>query len=826
MLSKLSKQTGIGHQDTSNYRPKDLTHQPSEAVVKETKKPLPEIENNKGFIAYHNFNALSNFPAPTLPIQPKLKMNTPGDQYEQQADRVARQVVTSSLPTESIQKGLSIPKTITPSTRISSAVTEQLQQNRHGGRLLKRDIQHDMESRFRTNFQGVRIHTDHKAMELNEQLQARAFTIGNHIYFNDKAYQPNTPSGQQLLAHELTHVVQQNGTEKLLMRTPKSLSSSIDPSKLPHQVLEDEIIEIQKWLALPGATTAEKQQLRPILETMMMEKHRRSLYNERIDPGGRKTPAGKLPIVLIPSSQATTPQIKSPRAPSRTTYWRQAHSRPPALSIEEQFNFLFNTMGFASSKPGTPVRDPKEVGANVGPTRAPGYQVYAAMQVIDKEGRQVMISVEAYLGGKGKPHGEEQTIRNLRNNLPKEGSLRGGKLITTVTQNPCGANRHNCTRQIDKFAQEYGLSAKTYVPIRDAVRRNAPPVKPPTAARGAQRTDRPPVRYRLLHQLALPSLSATPMQTVSQPASATSPTQQKGIRKEIGTPDMRPSFVGGPSAKGSGITAAGSLAFMGINFTTNLINDYIQGKRMQEELQKKEPRLRKLRQKRPELGILLLFHFEQNMGSPESLLQPGAEFKFIDTFTGRTIDEARDRYRKSAKIGSNRPNTRKFKEEVWIPPVIAPTARVIRKPFPSYALATFVPGNAMLQQVEWNGILGFDDEGSSSLKIGKNTEAKFLVLHVPEQINFLHAGSWYDVNIPNKMGSAQQGGSIPVVNLDPVLPGFNVSAACVFPADEFTAALFNRTRATKDNLGQLRNFVNFGKVRWVRPENIKVLQVL
>lgn len=67
-----------------------------------------------------------------------------------------------------------------------------------------------MSSKFGTDFNEVAIHKDKRAHELASQIHARAFTVGNDIYFNEGEYQPNTSEGKRLLAHELTHVVQQN----------------------------------------------------------------------------------------------------------------------------------------------------------------------------------------------------------------------------------------------------------------------------------------------------------------------------------------------------------------------------------------------------------------------------------------------------------------------------------------------------------------------------------------------------------------------------------------------------------------------------------------
>jgi hypothetical protein len=68
-----------------------------------------------------------------------------------------------------------------------------------------------MESAFGRSFGDVRIHADGEAHALNQKVSAVAFTTGRDIFFQQGAYQPGTSDGNQLLAHELTHVVQQQG---------------------------------------------------------------------------------------------------------------------------------------------------------------------------------------------------------------------------------------------------------------------------------------------------------------------------------------------------------------------------------------------------------------------------------------------------------------------------------------------------------------------------------------------------------------------------------------------------------------------------------------
>ncbi len=86
-----------------------------------------------------------------------------------------------------------------------------VQSARAGGHPLPVAARAPMEQAFGADFSGVKVHTDGQADALNRSLQARAFTTGQDIFFRSGAYNPTSRGGQELIAHELTHVVQQNG---------------------------------------------------------------------------------------------------------------------------------------------------------------------------------------------------------------------------------------------------------------------------------------------------------------------------------------------------------------------------------------------------------------------------------------------------------------------------------------------------------------------------------------------------------------------------------------------------------------------------------------
>jgi len=86
----------------------------------------------------------------------------------------------------------------------------RLNGSRGSGQALPETDRSFMEKRFGFDFSGVRVHADSNAAQMSRELNAEAFTYGRDIYFGAGRYGPDTSSGKRLLAHELTHVVQQN----------------------------------------------------------------------------------------------------------------------------------------------------------------------------------------------------------------------------------------------------------------------------------------------------------------------------------------------------------------------------------------------------------------------------------------------------------------------------------------------------------------------------------------------------------------------------------------------------------------------------------------
>ncbi|MGB8647428.1 MAG: DUF4157 domain-containing protein [Anaerolineae bacterium] len=176
-------------------------------------------------------------------IQRKLTVGAAHDAYEQEADRVADQVLsapaalTESRPAvqrasedeEQVQtKRIDPMESLASSHRDrQSGVTgnhdenspfeaggdfqQRLDTTRGGGSPLPGETREFMESHFGADFGGVRVHTGGESAQLNREVSAQAFTHGQDIYLGDGKTDLQSSAGQHLLAHELTHVVQQTG---------------------------------------------------------------------------------------------------------------------------------------------------------------------------------------------------------------------------------------------------------------------------------------------------------------------------------------------------------------------------------------------------------------------------------------------------------------------------------------------------------------------------------------------------------------------------------------------------------------------------------------
>lgn len=157
-------------------------------------------------------------------VQEKLQVGQTGDLYEREADFLADKAVQrmngdslffpppdrrqARLSATSIQRKAS-PDGITEDRDVSPGFESKLMNSKGAGAALSPMTRVGMESAFGTDFNDVRVHTDSSAVQMNRQIGARAFTHGSDIYFNEGEYNPETREGKHLIAHELTHTLQQ-----------------------------------------------------------------------------------------------------------------------------------------------------------------------------------------------------------------------------------------------------------------------------------------------------------------------------------------------------------------------------------------------------------------------------------------------------------------------------------------------------------------------------------------------------------------------------------------------------------------------------------------
>jgi len=162
---------------------------------------------------------------PAQAIQAKLTVSTPGDPYEQEADRVSDQIMRmpdtliqrqceSCSNTSRSEHSLSIQRYSNTKTGPGAAPAEFT--NHLGpGAPLDSATRSYFEPRFGHDFSNVRIHHGAQAAAAAARVEARAFTLGHDVVFGAGEHNPGTEKGRRLLAHELTHVVQQSGSGAL-----------------------------------------------------------------------------------------------------------------------------------------------------------------------------------------------------------------------------------------------------------------------------------------------------------------------------------------------------------------------------------------------------------------------------------------------------------------------------------------------------------------------------------------------------------------------------------------------------------------------------------
>jgi hypothetical protein len=178
-------------------------------------------------------------------LQTKLKVNEPGDNYEQEADRIADRVMATSANHAVSGAPFRIQRfSGQPTGQLDAAPASVDHALASPGRPLDTTLRQDMEQRIGHDFSRVRVHSGGDAEQSARDVNAHAYTVGHSIVFDAGRFAPGTHAGRRLIAHELTHVVQQSGGAPTVQREP---TPAADPSaeRPPAPISLDEQLEAQ-----------------------------------------------------------------------------------------------------------------------------------------------------------------------------------------------------------------------------------------------------------------------------------------------------------------------------------------------------------------------------------------------------------------------------------------------------------------------------------------------------------------------------------------------------------------------------------------------------
>ncbi len=187
-----------------------------------------------------------------LGLQPKLPISEPGDLHEQEADRLADQVLTTPPGVGAVPLRI---HHFGSTGQLGSAPSSVRRVVAGRGRPLDAPLRQEMEQHFGHDFSGVRVHSGAAAERSAQEINAQAYTVGRDIVFGAGRFAPETRDGRRLLAHELTHVLQQADSATALQRQPDGGARSTRP--VPEWALTTPVG------ALPGVPVPDYESPRP-----------------------------------------------------------------------------------------------------------------------------------------------------------------------------------------------------------------------------------------------------------------------------------------------------------------------------------------------------------------------------------------------------------------------------------------------------------------------------------------------------------------------------------------------------------------------------------
>jgi hypothetical protein len=307
----------------------------------------------------------------------------------------------------------------------------------HSGQPLNPDLRRTFELTLGRDLTSVRVHTDRDAARMAEAEGARAFTVGSDVYFGLGEYAPATGPGRHLIAHELTHVLQQ--------------AHSLGALASPQPLLEAEAEAVARGsqnVVAHAAPTGVVQRAEKVKPKPMTPEEREATQKWLVEEQEKLGAEGKKGFDPGEAEAALRePLTKQDLHKQAVEAVRGYTSRPSSQAdrLRQQ-----------------PATLPPE-GAKPARVTGAGYETYAAIQILDKNGKRVAVEPGAYRGGGGElAHAERVSLAALGEPTV---DVKGGTLMVVVETEPC----RTCLPALEAYAAKHGLKLQVSVPERPGV---------------------------------------------------------------------------------------------------------------------------------------------------------------------------------------------------------------------------------------------------------------------------------------------------------------------------------------------------------------------
>jgi hypothetical protein len=289
-----------------------------------------------------------------------LKIGTPNDKYEQEADRVAEAVMRVPGPTvqrqvmeQDEEELLQTKSRGTRTSEVTSTLVTAPDVLRESGRPLDAEMRAFVEPRFGYDFSRVQVHTGAAAEESARTINARAYTAGQHIVFGAGAYRPETEEGRKLLAHELTHTIQQSShpspnsvvrCDDLAEAGVLQRSTLVKDSSTPPRVIAVEFT-VGVDVSLSLATMAQPLAAGGVTDTKLRQLRREALSgddtisdDERMFLAGLRDPANATTVAAARIAAGTKLTFSRASIEAHMAYVRDLDQQvlDPAIAVENR----------------------------------------------------------------------------------------------------------------------------------------------------------------------------------------------------------------------------------------------------------------------------------------------------------------------------------------------------------------------------------------------------------------------------------------------------------------------------------------------------------